>query len=60
MNKEKIKDDVRRLIYAYNLIVDGIDHEAEESDRAYGGVIRAGKGALVESLAKKWFQLYGE
>src|SRR3989338_3330185 len=52
MNKDKIKDDVRRLIDAYNLIVDGIDHEADESDRAYGGVIRAGKGALVESLAK--------
>jgi hypothetical protein len=52
MNREKIKDDVRRLIDAYNLLVDGIDHKADESDRAYGGVIRAGKGTLVESLAK--------
>jgi len=52
MNKESIKDDIRRLIEAYNLIIGGIDHKADESDRAYGGVVRAGKGALVESLAK--------
>ena len=52
MNQEKIKDDLRRLIDAYNLLVDGIDHEADESDRAYGGVVRAGKGTLVEGLAK--------
>lgn len=58
MNKEKIKkDDIRRLIDAYNLIVGGIDHKADESDRAYGGVIRAGKGALVESLAKNMISI---
>lgn len=65
MNKEKIKDDIRRLIDAYNLLVGGIDHKADESDRAYGGVIRAGKGALVESLAKNmisivWRELGGK
>jgi len=65
MNKDKIKDDVRRLIDAYNLLVGGIDHKADESDRAYGGVIRAGKGALVESLAKNmvsivWREIGGE
>jgi len=57
MNKEKIKDDVRRLIDAYNLLVGGISHKADESDRAYGGVIRAGKGALVESLAKNMISI---
>jgi len=65
MSKEKIKDDVNRLIDAFNLVVGGIDHEAEVSDdRAYGGIIRAGKGALVESLAKNavsiaWRELGG-
>lgn len=34
MNRDNIKDDVRRLIDAYNLLVDGIDHKADESDRA--------------------------
>lgn len=66
MKKEKVKDDLRRLTDAYNLIVNGIDHEAEQSEeRAYGGIIRAGKGTLVESLAKSmveiaWRELGGD
>lgn len=40
------------LIAAYNKLVKGIDDAATaNSDRAYGGIIRAGKGELVESLA---------
>ncbi|MCY3544993.1 MAG: restriction endonuclease [Chloroflexi bacterium] len=40
------------LIRAYNLLVGGISDEAEsDDDRAYGGIIRAAKGKLVESMA---------
>lgn len=40
------------LIAAYNKLMKGIDDAAiASSDRAYGGIIRAGKGALVESIA---------
>ena len=40
------------LISAYNKLVKGIDDAAAAShDRAYGGIIRAGKGELVESIA---------
>ncbi len=40
------------LISAYNKLVTGIDDAAAASnDRAYGGIIRAGKGELVESIA---------
>ena len=42
------------LIDAYNLLVKGIEQQAEDDlDRASGGVIRAGKGALVESIARR-------
>ena len=41
---------------AYNLLVGGIDEKAhaedEEGNRAYGGAIRAAKGALVERIAQ--------
>lgn len=52
MNK-KISKDIQPLINAYEFLVKGIDTKAKDSeDRAYGGVIRAGKGMLVESLGK--------
>jgi len=52
MNKENSKE-IQEIINAYEFLVRGIDKEAQESEaRAYGGVIRAGKGLLVESLAK--------
>lgn len=42
----------QELIRAYNLLVGGIDEEAtDDEERAYGGVIRAAKGKLVESMA---------
>jgi len=50
---KKISKDIQSLINAYEFLVKGIDTKAKESeDRAYGGIIRAGKGLLVESLAK--------
>lgn len=40
------------LIRSYNRIVGGIDEQAAyDDDRAYGGVIRAAKDKLVESMA---------
>ncbi len=42
----------REIIRSYNLLVAGIDDRATaERGRAYGGVIRAAKGKLVESIA---------
>ena len=44
---------VMELVKAYDLLVKGIDDKAHiEVERAYGGIIRAGKGILVESIAK--------
>lgn len=45
--------ELQSIIWAYDNVVKGIDATAHESDdRAYGGIIRAGKGELVESIAK--------
>lgn len=61
----KTSQEIKKLIDAYNLLVKGIDNKAHNNqDRAYGGVIRAAKGILVESLAKSiveiaWRQIGG-
>ncbi|RKY24314.1 MAG: restriction endonuclease [Planctomycetota bacterium] len=63
---KKPSPDMQKLIDAYNLLVKGIDEEAHNNDeRAYGGVVRAGKGILVESIAKNiveiaWKELGGD
>lgn len=42
----------RNLILSYNNVVGGIEEQAtEDTERAYGGVIRAAKGKLVEGMA---------
>lgn len=47
-----VQNKLNALISAYNKLVMGIDDTAAMSqDRAYGGIIRAGKGALVENMA---------
>ena len=46
-----VETKLNTLIAAYNKLVKGIDDEAAMSQaRAYGGIIRAGKGELVESI----------
>jgi len=57
MNKENSKE-IQELINAYEFLVKGIDTKAKEpGDRAYGGIIRAGKGLLVESMAKSMVEI---
>lgn len=52
---------LKALISAYNSLVKGIDDEAAMNhDRAYGGIIRAGKGKLVESIATHLVQIAWE
>lgn len=55
---KKFSKNIQSLINAYEFLVKGIDTKAKESeDRAYGGIIRAGKGMLVESLAKSLIEI---
>lgn len=57
MNK-KISKDIQQLIDVYESLVKGIDTKAKDSeDRAYGGIIRAGKGKLVESLGRSLIEI---
>lgn len=46
--------EVEGIIKAYNLLVKGIDKKAHDNEegRAYGGIVRAGKGTMLESIAK--------
>ena len=48
------KPTAKDIVDAYNLLVRNMDDDARGTDdgRAYGGILRAGKGALVESIAK--------
>jgi hypothetical protein len=56
--KNRISKNIKSLISAYEFLVKGIDNKAKDSeDRAYGGVIRAGKGMLVESLGKSLVEI---
>jgi len=56
---------VNKLIKSYNILVKGIEQEANENEeRAYGGIIRASKGLLVEGIARNliriaWQELNG-
>lgn len=52
MNNE-FEKQTQAIIEAYEYLVRGIDKKAVgEKERAYGGIIRAGKGKLVESIAQ--------
>lgn len=46
-----IEEKLDKLIKVYNKLVKGIEGEALASkDRAYGGIIRAGKGKMLENI----------
>ena len=67
MKQKKPSKEVLLLINAYEFLVKNIDTKAKDNldDRAYGGVVRAGKGLLVESMAKSlveiaWKELGGD
>lgn len=56
-----VETKLNTLITTYDKLVKGIDEQAAISrDRAYGGVIRAGKGELVESLVTHLVQIAWE
>lgn len=53
-----VQNKLNTLISAYNKLVQGIDETAAMSqDRAYGGIIRAGKGKLVENMATRLVEI---
>jgi hypothetical protein len=60
------QNEIKGIIEAYDKLVRNIDTEAKNSDtRAYGGIVREGKGMLVESIAKTlveiaWEELTGK
>jgi len=61
-NKKETKSEIKGIIRAYNELVKGIDLKAsnqlgDENARAYGGVLRAGKGKLVESITRELIEL---
>lgn len=57
--KEKIRKQIQGIIGAYKYLVLGIEKKAKNGigDRAYGGIIRSGKGKLVESIAKELLEI---
>jgi hypothetical protein len=55
---DRLSEELKSLINAYEFVVKGIDTKAQEiEDRAYGGIIRANKGMLVENLAKSLIEI---
>jgi len=49
---------VDEIVKAYDILVKGIETEAnDDEERAFGGVIRAGKGKLVESIARHMVEI---
>ncbi|MGB9677653.1 MAG: restriction endonuclease, partial [Candidatus Ratteibacteria bacterium] len=53
-----IKNDLIAIIDAYNDLIRGIENQAKINiDRAYGGIIRSGKGKLVESIGRTLIEI---
>ena len=63
--QEIIDRELEEIIITYNTLVKGIDSKAiSDGSRAYGGLIRSGKGNLVENIADQllnlaWFSIGG-
>jgi hypothetical protein len=52
--EEQVNKQLLSIVKAYEALIKGIDTKAQNSeDRAYGGIVRAGKGKLVESIGKE-------
>lgn len=52
---------VDEIVKAYEILVKGIEADAyDDEERAFGGIIRAGKGKLVESIAKHMVEIAWE
>jgi len=62
----EVDNELDGIIAAYKTLVDGIDEKAiNENTRSYGGIIRAGKGELVESISRhlielSWYSVGGD
>jgi hypothetical protein len=54
MQHRMIKESLEGIIFAYEKLMRGIDADATDSEtnRSYGGIVRAGKGELVESMVR--------
>ncbi len=54
-----MKDEIKEIIAAYNRIIKGIETKAKRypEGRTYGGIIRAGKGKLVQNIGKILIQI---
>lgn len=51
-------DELTEIIAAYDTLVLGISQTAKQTEgRAYGGIVRAGKGELTENIAKHLIEL---
>jgi len=49
---------IDEIVKAYEILVRGIEAEANDNeDRAFGGIIRAGKGKLVESIGRHMVEI---
>jgi hypothetical protein len=60
-NSREVEQRIQPIIDAYEYLVKGIDKKAiGEKERAYGGIIRAGKGKLVESITKNLIEIVWE
>lgn len=52
------ENEIEKIITEYNKLVKNIDEEAKNSsDRAYGGMVREGKGKLVEDIGKSLIKM---
>lgn len=61
MMKRKTKQKLAALIRYYRRQIRDLDRRARQSQqRAYGGIIRAGKGLLVESITKRLVEIAWE
>jgi len=54
-NNQKFEKEIEGIINTYEYLVKGINKRARTNkiNRAYGGIIRAGKGKLVESITEE-------